>query len=52
MVSDHRVTGCVERTIGSLKKSVLTYAWEEKLEPLERLLEMALGALRFAKKPR
>ena len=48
-VNDHRATGCVERTIGSLKNSVLTYAREEKPEPLERMLEKALGALRFAK---
>ena len=26
--NDHRATGCVERTIGSLKNSVLTYARE------------------------
>ena len=47
--NDHLATGCVERTIGSLKNSVLTYAREEKLEPLEGMLERALGALRFAK---
>ena len=34
-VNDHRATGCVERTNGSLKKSVLTYAREKKPEPLE-----------------
>ena len=29
-VNDHRATGCVERTIGSLKNFVLTYAKEKK----------------------
>ena len=48
-VNDHRATGCVERTIGSIKNSVLTYAREENSEPLDRMLERALGALRFAK---
>ena len=48
-VNDHRATGCVERTIGSIKNSVLTYAREEKSEPLDRMVERALGALRFAK---
>ena len=48
-VNDHRATGCVERTIGSIKNSVLTYARGEKSKPLERILERALGALRFAK---
>ena len=33
-VNDHRATGCVERTIGSLKNSVLTYAREEKFGTL------------------
>ena len=47
-VNDHRATGCVERTIGSLKKSLLTYSREEPAEPLEKMLERALGALRFA----
>ena len=48
-VNDHRATRCVERTIGSIKNSVLTYAREEKSEPLERMPERALGALTFAK---
>ena len=48
-VNDHRATGCVEPTIGSIKNSVLTYAREEKPEPLDRMLERALGALRLAK---
>ena len=47
-VNDHRATGCVERTVGSLKYSLLTYAREKKTEPLERMLERALGALRFS----
>ena len=48
-VNDHRATGCVERTSGSLKNSILKYEREEKSEPLERMLERALGASRFAK---
>ena len=48
-VNDHRATGCVERTIGSIKNSVLTYAREDKPEPLDRMVERALGALRFTK---
>ena len=48
-VNDHRATGCVERTIGSIKFSVLTDAREEKPEPLDRMVQRALGALRFAK---
>ena len=47
--NDHRATGCVERTIGSIKNSVLTYAREDKPEPLDRMVERALGALRFVK---
>ena len=45
-VNDHRATGCVERTIGSIKNSVLTYAREDKPEPLDRMVERAL---RFVK---
>ena len=48
-VNDHRATVCVERTIGSIKNSLLTYAREDKPEPLDRMDERALGALRFAK---
>ena len=48
-VNDHRATGCVERTIRSIKSSVLTYAREDKPEPLDRMVERALGALRFVK---
>ena len=32
-VNDHRATGCVERTIGSLKNSILTYALSQADEP-------------------
>ena len=48
-VNDHRATGCVEPTIGSITNSVLTYAREATPEPLDRMVERALGALRFAK---
>ena len=48
-VNDHRATGCVERTIGSIKNSVFTYAREDQPEPLDRMVERALGALRFVK---
>ena len=47
-VNNHRATGCVERTIGSLKNSILTYSREEPAEPLDKMLERALEALRFA----
>ena len=48
-VNDHGATGCVERTIGSLKNSILTVAQEKNPEPLEKMVERALGALRFSK---
>ena len=48
-VNDHRATGCVERTIGSLKNSILTFAQEKHPEPLEKMVERSLGALRFSK---
>ena len=48
-VNDHRATGCTERTVGNIWNSVVTYARGEKSEPLERMLERALGALTFAK---
>ena len=48
-VNDHRATGCVERTIGSLKNSILTFAQEKNPEPLEKMVELDLGALRFSK---
>ena len=42
--------GIVE-SIGSIKNSVHTYAREDKPEPLDRMVERALGALRFVKTP-
>ena len=48
-VNYHRATGCVERTIGIIRNSVLTYAREDKPKPLDRMVERALVALRFAK---
>ena len=47
-VNYHRATGCVERTIGSLKNFVLTYAREKDKGNLESMVERALSALRFA----
>ena len=47
-VNDYRATGCVERTIGSLKNFVLTYAKEKDSGNLESMVERALSALRFA----
>ena len=47
-VNDHRATGCVERTIGSLKNCVLTYAKEKESGNLESMIERALSALRFS----
>ena len=47
-VNDHRATGCVERTIGSMKNFVLTYAKEKDSGNLESMIERALSALRFA----
>ena len=35
-VNDHRATGCVERTIGSLKNSILTFVQEKHPELLEK----------------
>ena len=49
LVSDHRATGCVERTIGSLKNSILTFVQEKHPKPVEKMIERALGALRFSK---
>ena len=48
-VNDHRATGCVERTIGSLKNSILTFVQEKNPEPLQKMVERALGALGFSK---
>ena len=36
-VNDHRATGCVERTFGSLKNSILTFVQENHPEPLEKI---------------
>ena len=47
-MNDHRATGCVERTIGSLENFVLTYAKEKDSGTLESMIERALSALRFA----
>ena len=49
-VNDHRGTGSVERTIGSLKNFVLTYASEKEHESLKFMVDKALGALRFSQK--
>ena len=48
-VNDHRATGCVERTIGSLKNSILMFVQEKYPEPLEKTVKRARGALRFSK---
>ena len=48
-VNDHRGTGSVERTRGSLKNFVLTYATEKELKFIECMVNKALGALRFSK---
>ena len=47
--NDHRATGCVERTMTSLKNSILTFVQEKHPKPLEKMIERALGALRFSK---
>ena len=48
-VNDHRGTGSVERTIGSLTNFVLNYASEKEHKSLESMVDKALGALRFSK---
>ena len=48
-VNNHRATGCVERTMTSLKNSILTFVQEKHPKPLEKMIERALGALRFSK---
>ena len=48
-VNDLRGTGSVERTVGSLKNFVLTYASEKEHKSLEVMIDKALGALRFSK---
>ena len=49
-LNDLRVTGFVERAIGSLKNSILTCAREKQPEPLEKMVERTLRALRFSTK--
>ena len=48
LVTDHRANGCVERTTGRLKNSILTYAKEKNPVLLGNMLERALGALLFS----
>ena len=46
-VRDHRATGMVERTIGSIKNYVLTYLQENKNYKFGAMISRALCALRF-----
>ena len=46
-VRDHRATGMVERTIGSIKNYVLTYLQENKNYKFGAMISRALSALRF-----
>ena len=46
-VKDHRATGMVERTIGSIKNFVLTYLRENKQYKFEEMISHALSTLRF-----
>ena len=46
-VENHRATGMVERTIGSIEKFVLTYLQENKNYKLGLMISRALSALRF-----
>ena len=46
-VRDHRATGMVERTIGSIKNYVLTYLQENKNYKFGEMISRALSALRF-----
>ena len=46
-VRDHRATGMVERTIGSIKNHVLTYLQENKNYKFGAMISRALSALRF-----
>ena len=48
-MNDHRGTGSVERTIGSLKNFVLGNASEKEHKSLEVMIDKTLGALRFSK---
>ena len=49
-VNDHRATGCIERTIGSLKSFVLYYATGKDHGKLETMVERELSALTIAPK--
>ena len=46
-VKDHRATGMVERTIGSIKNYVLTYVQENQNYKFGEMISRALSALRF-----
>ena len=46
--NDHRATGCVERTIVSLKNFVFTYAKDKDHGNFGPMIEHALSALGFA----
>ena len=46
-VKDHRTTGMVERTIGSIKNYVLTYLQENRNYKFGLMISRALSALRF-----
>ena len=46
-VRDHRATGMVERTIGSVKNYVLTYLQEDKNYKFGAMISRALSALRL-----
>ena len=46
-VKDHRATGMVERTIGSIKNYVLTYLQENQIYKFGVMISRALSALRF-----
>ena len=46
-VKDHRATGMVERTIGSIKNFVLTYLRENKHYKFGEMISRALSALQF-----
>ena len=46
-VQDHRATGMVERSIGSIKNYVLTYLQENKNYKFGEMISRALSALRF-----
>ena len=47
-VNNHIATVCVERTIGSIKNFVLTYAKEKNHGKIEAMVKRAPGVLRVA----